>query len=366
MSEYKRQGIEQEDLVPIPNEVPDAPDFKDIPTYILHSRTVENLIGQNDDLMARLKVSVRQNSILESQLLDIENRIEKLKALNINLSTQNEVLTEKDEMQKQKLQIIENDLKNNKFNSAELSRLRNYHRRVKTYGRTWIEKLKLQASLASQQKSEVERQFMEVNAKLSSYKTKLTETISELTQKEKKHQKDSALLVENYEKQIDRLNQDRNQLERELKLLREKSKLVDELRTSRIESENRAIEFERKLTELELSTHHEIERLKTECHTQSAEIEAYHIRAEFTQTQIQELSQQVVQKEKEAQSYSDRLEAMTQLWNEVQQEREDLKSKIDAQQKLNHELSLKLIDQRKAESQQLEPAIKASIKEEFQ
>lgn len=54
--------------VPLPDQDPKSPDLAHLPKEILRSGTVESLISQNEDLMARLKVNLRRMSLLEQEL----------------------------------------------------------------------------------------------------------------------------------------------------------------------------------------------------------------------------------------------------------------------------------------------------------
>src|SRR4051812_21731739 len=64
--------------VPLPTQVPTPPNLSQLPSEVLHSGTVETLIAHNEDLIARLKVNLRRNALLEQQILGLEKQINEL------------------------------------------------------------------------------------------------------------------------------------------------------------------------------------------------------------------------------------------------------------------------------------------------
>ncbi len=84
--------------IALPNQLPKGLDFKDIPTTAFKSSTLEALISQNEDLMARLSVSLRKSSQLEERVgvLEQDNSIYKGKLES--LREQHMVLQEKDRL----------------------------------------------------------------------------------------------------------------------------------------------------------------------------------------------------------------------------------------------------------------------------
>ena len=114
--------------VPLPTEIPEPPNLSQLPQDILHSGTVETLIGQNDDLMARLKVTLRRQSILEQDILNLKKQQREIEKYCDNLENQNQILKEKDQQaSKRQIQIedkfltVQEDLQLYEIRYAELS-----------------------------------------------------------------------------------------------------------------------------------------------------------------------------------------------------------------------------------------------------
>src|SRR4051812_42622505 len=53
--------------IALPNQLPKGVDFCEIPASAMKSSTLESLISQNEDLMARLSVSLRKSNQFEEK-----------------------------------------------------------------------------------------------------------------------------------------------------------------------------------------------------------------------------------------------------------------------------------------------------------
>src|SRR6185437_9717415 len=58
--------------IPLPNQMPKGLEFSEIPASILKTATMETLLSQNEDLMARLSVALRKGNALEDQMSEIQ------------------------------------------------------------------------------------------------------------------------------------------------------------------------------------------------------------------------------------------------------------------------------------------------------
>lgn len=81
--------------VPIPSAVPPKVDLSALPSNVVRSGAVEALLNQNEDLMARLSVSLRRISTLEDKLSHASQANEKVKFQYENLKDQVFILKEK-------------------------------------------------------------------------------------------------------------------------------------------------------------------------------------------------------------------------------------------------------------------------------
>lgn len=99
--------------IPVPSEIPVDIDTSQIPKEILRTGAVESLISQNEDLMARLKVLIRRQSHLETQLAESEKiKLAATHRFDI-INDQLAVYKEKDASSSEKLKAFQNE--NQKF-----------------------------------------------------------------------------------------------------------------------------------------------------------------------------------------------------------------------------------------------------------
>ena len=63
-----------------PDQVPERIDLSQVPSQVLKSNVMESLISQNDDLMARLTVSLRRISLLEEKYADAKTEAAKTRS----------------------------------------------------------------------------------------------------------------------------------------------------------------------------------------------------------------------------------------------------------------------------------------------
>lgn len=99
--------------IPVPSEVPMAVDTSHIPKEILRTGAVESLISQNEDLMARIKVLIRRQSNLETQLADAEKIKQSVGHRFEVINDQLAVYREKDASSAEKIKALQEE--NQKF-----------------------------------------------------------------------------------------------------------------------------------------------------------------------------------------------------------------------------------------------------------
>lgn len=344
----------QENFYPLPSEMPRAANLDEVPHYIKISKTVESLIGQNEDLMARLKVNIRQNTLLESQLRDQEQTSRQIKSLNSKINSQVEILIEKELLLRKKLDSQDLELEqtrdflnNNKFTENEVSTLRAYQRRVRAWVRGFISKLQYQIKMLKQKNQELENDVIESQKKVSSFKIKMNEATHTLQIKEREHQKDKAQLIEDFEDRTYNLNHENQSLLTENKNLKQKIQPFNDLQKQLGSAENRALNFERKYDELRAQNEKQVSDLSQQLHQYMTQAELVKMQNDTTQKRNTEFESQnriLTARNHEAMS---RHEAMNVLWSETQLQRAQLKLKNSAMIKLNRDLSLRLKEQNK-------------------
>jgi hypothetical protein len=102
LEDVPERGWEESRIVekiPLPTHLPRKLDLSILPENVQKSGAIDSLIRQNEDLMARLNVSLRRHSILEEQAGKFENTLKQLQDRNEALADQVLVYREKDRLQ---------------------------------------------------------------------------------------------------------------------------------------------------------------------------------------------------------------------------------------------------------------------------
>jgi hypothetical protein len=357
------------DFIPIPSEIPKSPDLSAVPHYVIMSKTVESLIGQNEDLMARLKVNIRQNLLLETQLQDQESIVLNIKAENSQLLSRAEILNEKDELLKTKIAQYESELvetlgalQQSQISKRKFILLESYQRRVRQWVRGQILNLRYQLKLQKQKSQELEEDILEQQSKASSFKTKMNDAVFALQIKEREHQKDIVRLVEDFESQKLSTQKDLERALDENKNLKLKLNKFHEIQKDLIETQSLSQNFESNLKMLQKESSERVELLTQQNQKLVVENAHFKIQNEILEKQKVELVSENRLMSSRTHETASRAEAMSALWSETQIQRAQLKLKNEAMIQLNRNLSLKL----KAQRQQVLKieTISASDKEE--
>lgn len=243
-------------ILAIPTDLPAAPDLSNIPAHVLHTGTIETLIGQNDDLMARLKVNIRRNSTLEQQIMAHERTQAQLMSTNSSLMSQLQILEEKELILREKTNRtdqIQNTLKEeveflqSKIGVLEtrvmnLKKSERFARRVRRWVRPMIDRLQFEATAKS-------KDALKKDAMMSDLRARVVEAGNVAKAIERQYSKDQAKLVENHESAIRSALSEVERLRSEVKLLRDKAERVDQLTRSEAEARNKIILLERQTHE---------------------------------------------------------------------------------------------------------------------
>lgn len=132
-----------------PDQIPNGISTIRTSDYAESSPSLDAVIAQNDDLMARLKVTLRRLSLLETEHGDLKKDLIVQNNWNRNLKDQLAVWKEKENLWTAKKQQLEAELQLQenkdvviKDLTAELSRLTRYRSRVQTWVKPYLHQLK--------------------------------------------------------------------------------------------------------------------------------------------------------------------------------------------------------------------------------
>lgn len=242
---------------PTPIDLPPLPDFSQLPHAVLHSGTVETLLGLNEELMARLKVNIRRNGLLEQSLLAKDQERAEVERQRASLEAQNEILREKDRHWRERTSRAEinqsglNDevgLMKMRVASLEernriLLRADRFQRRVRAWVRPFIDRLT--SELRAARKS-----LLAKEALLSDARAQLSEAVQHAQSLEAKFTRDQSRLVEAHEARTKTITSELKKLTDENKILREKSAQIDRALSTEASSINKIVALERRVEDL--------------------------------------------------------------------------------------------------------------------
>lgn len=370
---------DQEDSpnVPIPIEIPPPPNLAQLPPRILHSGTVETLIGQNEDLMARLKVNLRRNASLEQQILELERSLQQARQENASLQDQVFIVQEKDRIYKAKnfelesrfddqaaeIELLRTKLEEITFTTqAKIKVLESYMRRVRRWARPSMDKFRGRLDRERLRTIELVHHIEQLRKEVAERDVQITEVknqLEELTkferEREQRFQQDQAQLVDRYESEAQERTRLIEKLEHDVQYFKERSSRLDTATRHQIEAENRAILYERKNVELERKLNTEVHSLQEAAATYRGEANALAAELESIRSETARLREERERSESENARLNEQMESLQALWGESRKENEALELRLAALNKINHELSRKLKDQRiQAETKALE------------
>jgi chromosome segregation ATPase len=352
--------------IPLPTEIPPPPDLSRLPSHILHSGTVETLIGQNEDLFARLKVNIRRNSILEQQIIENERVNTDLTRVNNTVIAQLQVLQEKDRVWREKsssvdsrhdalkeeiefLKIrLESAEDRNEELSAGLGHETSYRRRIRAWVRPLLDSLKSKLVAARLHIQELDREANHKDAIISDLRERVSEAVHQMQSQERIFSRDQSQLIEQYENQIGDLKSEIAKIRTESSLLRDKALRLDEAVAQRTELENRIIYLERQLQEMEKGHDTAITEAEEQIAKYRQEAKVLAVETLDYDRKLNESAKQLTGLQEEHSRLQDQFESLQTLWSDAQKKAEASKLQHESLNRLNQELSRQLKEQRKA------------------
>ncbi len=347
--------------IPLPLEIPSPPNLSQLPAHILHSGTVETLIGQNEDLMARLKVNIRRNSILEQQIMEQDRQAAELKHTQSTLIAQYQILQEKDASLRDRSQSF--DLKTAELQSeiaslqdlillmetkvsaaeerrdelhAGLKFERSYRRRIRAWVRPLINKLGEQLHESRTKNVFLDRQLSTREAVIGDLRERLSQTVSQMQDMQVAANRSQSQLVESYEARLSQAESESAKAKTELTFMREKAKRLEEAVASEAVAKNLVIALERKTADVE----NQVQAYKAEAKKLAAEA----LSANQDRDRMSLKSTQALEELGRAQ---DQFESLQAIWTETQKKLDASQMQQDALNKLNQELARQLKNERK-------------------
>lgn len=355
---HAKQLDEKVKGIPLPTQLPKGVDFSEIPMAALKSATLESLLSQNEDLMARLSVALRKIHELESAATAFDEDRKSLATRFQTLKDQFLVLQEKDRSATQRnlLQYEENltlrqqgekieRLYADLYRQAQalqkrLQRLERYRAKV----RKAAAPLKKRAKLSFQ----LEREILIYRQDMMQEKEAINASFA--AQLESASQETAALRTRLNEQQMQIVNAFEAKLaaaQQELLTLRPKADERDQVYENLMKSENQRIHDQRQFEQVRAEADQITEQLRQETAGLRVQVKELLIDRESKTQELTKISSELPHLRERNQALFEQVESLQALWNHKQKELEQSDEKYRSLQKLNQNLSVNLNQQRK-------------------
>jgi chromosome segregation ATPase len=242
------------------------------------SETVEALISQNEDLMARLKITLRRMTSVEEQLKKSSHELKNLKVAHSATADQLLIWKEKEKIWKDKNQDVETELNQFKTRFPEISKMeyqleryKRYQEKVKTTIKPYLQQLKDYAQALHIQITDLQYELAQKEALLKSSERQISALKEEKEQMQQLFQMTQNELQEAHEIEV-------TNFRRELTFLREANTHLE----SRTIHLNSALERQDELENLVVA----LRRAKEEFQAQ-ADSEAQSLREDSQRLKLQ-------------------------------------------------------------------------------
>lgn len=344
--------------VPLPDELPRRNDFSHLPKEILKSSTVENLISQNEDLMARLKVSLRRLSILETENQKLSEENSKARMSQSSVTDQILVWKEKDGLWRQKVDQLEREkeiyveklralTQKTQNMGAELARHAKYHEKIKNQVKPYVSQLKEYSRLQDIKVAELESALDHKEAQLRDLRAQIIEVTKNSRYQVEASEKKSQEMVSFYEEQIQSLNRELQMLHQIQEELEVKTLKLHTALERQDSLENEVVTLRRSKDDMKERLEKEIERLQERQSELTRQNQKLGVEHADLQIRVVEDQSRIEGLEKEKFQIQEQLESLRYMWNAKNDEHEKLKIAANALERLNLELSQKLNELRK-------------------
>jgi len=354
---------EEKSLPPVPAVAPTTPLARPHGSALTNlaatpkSSSVEALISQNEDLAARLKVSLRRLSVVENENEALRIIEHEFKTENSSLSDQLLIWKEKETYWQQKNLKLETQMEalRSRFPELEqmeekIERYQKYHEKIKTQVKPYIHQLK---SFAQNLTSEVRRLTLEIEAKDASVRT----MEGQLRDWEQIAQSEILHLTEEMSRQAENFAQEQARLTLQLA---EKEEQIQQLTTKSLRLNASLL----KIDELEntlIALHHAKDKSEAtlQQNQEVARQEIHQIRKDHLEMrlELEDLRKKEMLRSEELKKQTERnlqleeqLVSLRFIWKSKSDESNELSLRLESLEKLNQELSHRLNRARKGEA----------------
>lgn len=345
--------------IPLPDELPPPPATNHLPKDILKSATVENLISQNEDLMARLKVALRRLNVIETENAKLRRTAEESVKRAAVVEDQALVLREKDQVWKEKVSGIERNgevlkekvrVLGEKLQAAvaELEKAREFKEHIRTEVKPHMIELREYARGLEEKIAALEGDLGRREGQVRD----LREQIIEVT-KNSRFQIETAEsrvheLISSYEATIHSQREELEHSRRAMQDLEIKATKLPRVEQRCDELENEIIELRRNKEELSVRFETECRRLSERAESMAGENGRLKMENEDLSAKVMSDYDRLRELEKQVLDQQSQMESLRYLYTSRTEENEKLKLSLAALDRLNVDLSARVQELRQS------------------
>ncbi len=326
--------------------------------------SIDTLIEQNEETNTKLKVSLRKQARLEQEILNVKSEIQNLIEYNKSLKDENYVLKENEAHWKIQISNAENAIlinseklyvlesQNQKYKS-EVLRYQKYHEKIKNQVKPYLQQLKEYSASLEAKIENLDQRFIQKETQLRDVRNQILEVTKNTKLQIEATEKQYFESTELYESQINKLNETITSLKNEAEALVLKNFKLQRSFDQQAELENQLIEMTRARETLKTQLETEVLKIQEKNNELFRENRKLQIEHDDLKQRVLSDTENIKQIEKSKYDLEHQLESLRYIWNVKNNESESLKISLQALEKLNLDLSLKVQELRT-------PATKAS------
>ncbi|MBX2995940.1 MAG: hypothetical protein KF681_14030 [Bdellovibrionaceae bacterium] len=348
----------REELPPTPEQAPAPARMARTPSARpTTSSTVEALLSQNEDLMARLKVTLRRLTALEAEndtLKDIEHEV---RTENASLTDQLLIWKEKESYWHKKNQTLENDMNAIRARFPELEqmeekieRYKKYHEKIRVQVKPYIQQLKAYAQNLTLEIRKLMTEIESKEAKRLDVERRLRDLRADMDEQYRRQDQQSRELVALFEDEKSRLQLELTELRKINMALEGKADKLDQALMRQDELENVIIALNRSQEEAKEAYKKGITDREIEFETLKRDLTEERYKNKGLDSKLQAIVQESDRQKHRADQLQEQLSSLRYLWTNKCEETEKLQLTLQSLEKLNQELSAKLNQLRKGEA----------------
>lgn len=335
-------------------------DFRAIDKDLAKSGSIQALFSQNEDLMARLKVTIQRLNVTEDENRGLSDELEDLKKSFSALSDQMLVWKEKERIWKDRNNALDSEVQN--FNQrfpdyknmeAKIERYQRYQERVKSQIKPYVHQLKSYAQSLHEQILGLNREIDTREAQNADLKHQITDLKEKLEQQIQFYEINQNDLVAGFEKERSELLNEIRALNESNQALEMKAQTLDRSLERQDELENLVIALRRSKEEFQSGVEAELEQLKASSSELKTTLVDKNLTIEDLQKNLETVRNKLQMSEIKQEETEEQLTSLRYMWTSKSEENEKIKISMASLEKINLELSNKLNALRKENEAEL-------------